>query len=91
MIRKLSSGKYRLYSRKSQSEDRQAPQSRHFRLARRGREARARGAVFQAALTLPFDTLRRRSLINADAEAADSSPEPEFSQRIRASLPKIAR
>jgi hypothetical protein len=41
--------------------------------------------------TLPFDTLRRRSLINTDAEAADSSPEPEFSQRIRASLPKIAR
>src|SRR5579864_4159046 len=33
-------------------EDRQAAQSRHLRLARRGREARARGAVFQAALTL---------------------------------------
>jgi Domain of unknown function (DUF4105) len=41
--------------------------------------------------TLPFDTLRQRSLINKDAEAADSAPEPEFSQRIRASLPKIAR
>ncbi len=41
--------------------------------------------------TLPFDALRRRSLINSDVEAADSSPEPEFSQRIRASLPKIVR
>jgi hypothetical protein len=40
---------------------------------------------------LPFDELRRRSLINKDAEAADSAPEPEFSQRIRASLPKMAR
>jgi hypothetical protein len=41
--------------------------------------------------TLPFDTLRQRSLINKAAEAADSAPEPEFSRRIRASLPKIAR
>jgi Domain of unknown function (DUF4105) len=41
--------------------------------------------------TLPFDELRRRSLINKDAEAADSAPEPEFSERIRASLPTIAR
>jgi hypothetical protein len=41
--------------------------------------------------TLPFDELRRRSLINADAQAADGAPEPEFSQRIRASLPTIAR
>jgi hypothetical protein len=40
--------------------------------------------------TLPFDELRRRSLINADAQAADGAPEPEFSQRIRASLPTIA-
>jgi Domain of unknown function (DUF4105) len=40
---------------------------------------------------LPFDELRRRSLINKDAEAADSAPEPQFSQRIRASLPKMAR
>jgi hypothetical protein len=39
----------------------------------------------------PFDELRRRSLINKDAEAADSAPEPKFSQRIRASLPKMAR
>jgi len=40
---------------------------------------------------LPFDELRRRSLINDDAQAADGAPEPEFSQRIRASLPTIAR
>jgi len=41
--------------------------------------------------TLPFDELRRRSLINKDAEAADGAPEPEFSQRIRASLPALGR
>jgi hypothetical protein len=41
--------------------------------------------------TLPFDELRRRSLIDKDAEAADGAPEPEFSERIRASLPKIVR
>ena len=40
---------------------------------------------------LPFDELRRRSLINQDAQAAGGAPEPEFSQRIRASLPTIAR
>ncbi len=40
---------------------------------------------------LPFDELRRRSLIDKDAEAAAAAPEPEFSQRIRASLPTIAR
>jgi hypothetical protein len=39
--------------------------------------------------TLPFDELRRRSLINQAAQAADGAPEPEFSQRIRASLPTI--
>ncbi|SDT59913.1 protein of unknown function [Bradyrhizobium canariense] len=37
--------------------------------------------------TLPFDELRRRSLINEAALAADSAP--DFSQRIRASLPTI--
>ena len=41
--------------------------------------------------TLPFDELRRRSLINKDAQAAGGAPEPEFSQRIRASLPTTAR
>jgi len=41
--------------------------------------------------TLPFDELRRRSLINEDAQAAGGAPEPEFSQRIRAALPTIAR
>jgi hypothetical protein len=39
--------------------------------------------------TLPFDELRRRSLINEAAEAADG--EPDFSQRIRESLPTIPR
>ena len=37
--------------------------------------------------TLPFDELRRRSLINAAAQAADGSP--DFSQRIRQSLPTM--
>ena len=39
--------------------------------------------------TLPFDELRRRSLINEAARAADGAP--DFSQRIRASLPTIPR
>ena len=39
--------------------------------------------------TLPFDELRRRSLINEAAQAADGAP--DFSQRIRASLPTIPR
>jgi hypothetical protein len=39
--------------------------------------------------TLPFDELRRRSLINEAAQAADGAP--DFSQRIRASLPAPAR
>ncbi len=37
--------------------------------------------------TLPFDELRRRSQINAAAQAADDAP--DFSDRIRASLPTI--
>jgi hypothetical protein len=37
--------------------------------------------------TLPFEELRRRSLINDAAQAADNAP--DFSQRIRASLPTI--
>jgi hypothetical protein len=37
--------------------------------------------------TLPFDELRRRSLINEAAQAADNAP--DFSDRIRASLPTI--
>ena len=37
--------------------------------------------------TLPFDELRRRSLINAAAQAADDAP--DFSERIRASLPTV--
>jgi hypothetical protein len=40
---------------------------------------------------LPFDELRRRSQINEVAQATDGAPEPEFSQRIRASLPTIVR
>ena len=39
--------------------------------------------------TLPFEELRRRSLINEAAQAADSAP--DFSQRIRASLPTMPR
>lgn len=38
--------------------------------------------------TLPFDELRRRSQINEAAQAADNAP--DFSDRIRASLPTIA-
>lgn len=37
---------------------------------------------------LSFEELRRRSLINAAAEAADDAP--DFSERIRASLPKAS-
>jgi hypothetical protein len=39
--------------------------------------------------TLPFEELRQRSLINAAAQAADGAP--DFSQRIRASLPTMLR
>jgi hypothetical protein len=39
--------------------------------------------------TLPFEELRRRSLINEVAQAADRAP--DFSERIRASLPTITR
>jgi hypothetical protein len=39
--------------------------------------------------TLPFDELRRRSLINETAQAADGAA--DFSERIRASLPTISR
>jgi hypothetical protein len=38
---------------------------------------------------LPFDELRRRSLINEAAQAADGAP--DFSQRIRESLPTFPR
>jgi len=37
--------------------------------------------------SLPFDELRRRSNINESAEAADNAP--DFSDRIRASLPNL--
>jgi hypothetical protein len=36
--------------------------------------------------SLPFEELRRRSLVNAAAQAADQAP--DFSQRIRANLPQ---
>jgi hypothetical protein len=39
--------------------------------------------------TLPFDELRRRSQINEAAQAADDAP--NFSERIRVSLPTITR
>jgi hypothetical protein len=35
--------------------------------------------------SLPFEELKRRSLINAAAQAADKAP--DFSRRIRAGLP----
>jgi hypothetical protein len=41
--------------------------------------------------TLPFDELRRRSRINAAAQAADGAAEPGFSRRIRATLPTAAQ
>jgi hypothetical protein len=46
----------------------------------------AKGAT--RALRLPFEELRRRSHINAAAQAADQAA--DFSQRIRAGLPKSA-
>ena len=39
--------------------------------------------------TLPYEELRRRSLVNEAAQAADGAP--DFSQRIRASLPTMSR
>jgi hypothetical protein len=39
--------------------------------------------------TLPFDELRRRSLINEAAQAADGAA--DFPQRIRATLPTVSR
>ena len=39
--------------------------------------------------TLPYEELRRRSLVNEAAQAADGAP--DFSQRIRASLPTMPR
>jgi hypothetical protein len=39
--------------------------------------------------TLPFEELRRRSLINEAAQAADGAP--DFSQRIRTALPTAPR
>jgi len=39
--------------------------------------------------TLPFEELRRRSQINEAAQAADGAP--DFSDRIRASLPTVTR
>jgi hypothetical protein len=50
MIRKLSTGEYRLYSKKKDPEDRPPPQPRNVRDARGRREARARGSVLQATL-----------------------------------------
>src|SRR6516164_9397916 len=43
----------------------------------------------QVDMKLPLDELRRRSQINEAAEAADDAP--DFSERIRASLPTITR
>jgi hypothetical protein len=38
--------------------------------------------------SLPWEELKRRSLVNAAAQAADQAP--DFSQRIRAGLPGTA-
>jgi hypothetical protein len=38
--------------------------------------------------SLPFEELKRRSLVNASAQAADQAP--DFSRRIRAGLPGVA-
>ena len=43
----------------------------------------------RVATALPFDELRRRSLVNEAAQIADGAP--DFSQRIRASLPANPR
>ena len=53
------------------------------------RYANAAGRTGRIDTTLPFDELRRRSLINEAVRAADGAP--DFSQRIRASLPTIPR
>jgi hypothetical protein len=45
----------------------------------------ARGGLDQS---LPFEALRRRSLINDRARAADGAP--DFSRRIRAGLPGVS-
>src|SRR5438874_577502 len=50
MIRKLKSGKYRLYSRKKDPPDRQTKKSRHLQQQGGSEETRTRGSVFQTAL-----------------------------------------
>ena len=47
--------------------------------------AYAKGRLYRS---LPFEELKRRSLVNAAAQAADQAP--DFSHRIRAGLPGIA-
>jgi hypothetical protein len=49
MIRRLSSGEYRLYSRKKDQKTGKRKKSRHVQKSRCGTEARARGAIFQTA------------------------------------------
>ena len=51
MIRKLPSGKYRLYSRKKNPKTGKRRNLGTFDEPRGGRAARTRGAVFQTALT----------------------------------------
>jgi hypothetical protein len=57
MIRKLASGKYRLFAQEG-SENRPAAQSRHVCEPRRRAEARTRRAIFQAALISFLSPLR---------------------------------
>jgi hypothetical protein len=66
-------------------------ESRHGDVLVNRANVRLAVAALRPDTTLPFDELRRRSLINKDAQGAGGAPEPEFSQRIRASLPTIAR
>ena len=59
MIRKLASGQYRLYSRKKDPKTGRRRNLGTFRDRRRGRTARARGAVLQAPVTQDKINCRR--------------------------------
>ena len=58
MIRKLKSGEYRLYSRKVNPKTGRRRNLGTFRSRLAAEKARARGAVFQAALTRCSDDIR---------------------------------
>jgi len=77
MIRKLASGKYRLYSRKKNPKTGSAAQSRHLCQPRRRAEARARRAIFQARL---IGLCRRR--FSSDARVKSGPPERPVGVRV---------